>query len=72
MENLSPLAGAIGMGWGAGFFWKVGGNYLPYPNSKLRDFSFICLILISIAFSFSLVLPKAPYSDQKSDKKLKI
>jgi hypothetical protein len=69
MENLIPLAGAIGMGCGAAYFWNVGNISQPKPYAKIKDFTYICLILISVALSLSLVIPKAPYSDQKSVKK---
>jgi len=72
MENLQPLAGAIGMGFGAAYFWNVGNILQPKPYAKIKDFTFICLILITVALSLSLVIPKAPYSDQKSVNKNKL
>ena len=57
----------MGLGASGLYYWFYYDG--PVPNYKFRDYAYIFLGLISFSFALSLVLPRAPYSDRKSDAK---
>ena len=69
IDNVPAFAGVAGFGLGALYYWNIGGVFGKPAKYEVQNIAFINLSIICSAFALSLVLPKAPYSDQKNANK---
>jgi len=67
IDNIPPVAGALGLVCSGLYYQFIHGDNLSFL--KLRDYGYILFGVISVAFSLSLVLPRAPYSERKVEAK---